>query len=153
MGRRNDMGGYLGLAAPTTYLDFAPYPFDLANDDIEKADLGGGDDPSKGQLIVDETFAVYEPTHPFGVRLFRPELSSDGSWACRVQIDSQIEVDANAIGRSGLEALWRALCRVGRELYVHPLWRAGKLGRLDGPGGYLGIQAPTSLIHLAPHPF
>jgi hypothetical protein len=96
---------------------------------------------------------TFEPRHPLAVRIYKPELRSDGGWRCRVQIDSPIEIDPYALGRSSLEALWRGLCIVGRGLYGHPLWRAGRLGNFDEGGGYLGLPAPTSLTLLAPHPY
>lgn len=154
LGWRGVFGGYLGVAAPTIYLDFAPYPFDLGDPDQRRDVIAeAGAAPESPHLVLEETFAVSQPHSPLQVRLFVPDRSEDQRWRCRVQIDAPIEVDRYAAGASGLEALWRALCLIGEEFYGSPLWRAGKLGTPDDPGGFLGVPPPTSLAFLTRHSF
>jgi hypothetical protein len=154
LGWRGRFGGYLGLAAPTSYLDFAPYPFDLGGPEEARRILADAyADPESSTAVVEETFAVTDPLHPLTIRVFRPEEATGGAWRCRIQIDDPIAVDRYALGHSGLEALWRALCLLGSELYGSPLWRAGRLGTVDEPGGFLGVPPPTSLAFLTRNSF
>lgn len=153
LGWKGKFGGYLGLPAPTMFLDFAPFPFDLGRDEDRSAVLMyPGDESESSAAMVEETLMVTEPRHPMAVRLFAPEPHHTG-WRCRVQIDHPIGIDRYALGASGLEALWRALCLMAGELYGSPLWRAGKLGAFDDPGGFLGVPPPTSLAFLTKHAF
>lgn len=154
LGWRGALGGYLGLAAPTSYLDFAPYPFDLGGSEQMRQVLADAKaDPEPGEPMGEYTFELSDPRHPVCVRIFAPELSEGNAWRCRAQIDHPFGIDQYALGRSGFEALWRALCLIGGELYGSPLWRGGKLGTLEAPGEFLGLPPPTSLAFLTRHSF
>lgn len=154
LGWRGAWGGYLGLPSPTSYLDFADYPFDLGGPEQKRQVLAdAADDAEPPAPMAEYTFELIDPRHPLGVRIFRPERCQGELWRCRTQIDHPFGIDKYALGHSSLEALWRSLCLIGGELYGSPLWRAGKLGAFDEPGGYLGIPPPTSLAFLTQHSF
>lgn len=104
-------------------------------------------------LIVEEEFDLADTDEKLTVRIFAPVPEERTTWTCRVEIGAPIEKTYDVPGEGALQALSLAVKYVSANLYSHPMWREGRIGKWDEFGSFLGIPAPTQYLHFAPFPF
>jgi hypothetical protein len=82
------------------------------------------------------------------VRIFAPELESDGTWFCRYEIDwPEGTWRSRAGGVDAVQALFSAFQMIGSDLYTSDYHKAGQL-YLEAPGRGYGFPVPVTLRDL-----
>lgn len=103
--------------------------------------------------MLEDAFDLADSDEKLTVRIFAPVFQERTTWTCRAEIGAPIGKAYDVPGEGALQALTLALSFVSANLYSHPLWRGGQIGKWGQFGGFLGVPAPTQYLDFAPFPF